>query len=162
MAYFVLGTQFKFKTEYSRDFEDPSRLTLIPMIPNLRLEAYAVFTTPADDASRIAFLKLLPKNLERLTIHPDSSNPMLTRAIALQSDSHFDEILGVFTNALVDQQLRWLEIGLHGYGIIKESVEYRPWLRNRYLSLENFCKLSQTGFEAEVRYHAPEATGPQA
>jgi hypothetical protein len=130
------------------------------MIPNLRLEAYAVFTTPADDASRIAFLKLLAKNLVRLTIHPDSSDPMLTRAIALQSDTHFDEILDVFTNALVSQQLRWLEIGLHGYGIIKESVEYRPWLRNRYLNLEDFRKLSRTGLEPEVRYHAPEAQKP--
>ena len=126
------------------------------MTPNLRLEAYAVFSTPADDASRIAFLKLLPKNLERLTIHPDSSDPVLTRAIALQSDTHFDEILGVFTDALVSQELRWLEIGLHGYGIIKGSVEYRPWLRNRYLSLEQFAKLSATGLEAEVRYHAPD------
>ena len=126
------------------------------MTPNLRLEAYAVFTTPADDASRIAFLKLLPKNLERLTIHPDSSDPMLTRAIALQSDMHFDEILGVFTNALVGQELRWLEIGLHGYGIIKESVEYRPWLRNRYLTLEEFLKLNE--LEPEVRYHAPDGT----
>jgi hypothetical protein len=132
------------------------------MTPNLRLEAYAVFTTPADDASRIAFLKLLPKNLVRLTIHPDSSNPLLTRAIALQSDTHFDEILEVFTNALVIQQVRWLEIGLHGYGIIKESVEYRPWLRNRYLNLEDFRKLSLTGLEPEVRYHAPEAEKPQA
>jgi hypothetical protein len=131
------------------------------MTPNLRLEAYAVFTTPADDASRIAFLKLLPKNLVRLTIHPDSSNPMLTRAIALQSDTHFDEILGVFTNALVSKQLRWLEIGLHGYGIIKESVEYRPWLRNRYLTLEVFRKLSLTGLEPEVRYHTPEVEKPQ-
>jgi hypothetical protein len=132
------------------------------MTPNLRLEAYAVFSTPADDASRIAFLKLLPKNLVRLTIHPDSSNPMLTRAIALQSDTHFDEILDVFTNALVNQQLRWLEIGLHGYGIIKESVEYRPWLRNRYLNLKDFRKLSLAGLEPEVRYHAPEAEKPQA
>ena len=132
------------------------------MTPNLRLEAYAVFTTPGDDASRIAFLKLLPKNLERLTIHPDSSDPLLTRAIALQSDRHFKEILNVFTNALVSQQLRWLEIGLHGYGIIKESVEYRPWLRNRYLNLEDFRKLSLTGLEPEVRYHAPEAEKPQA
>jgi hypothetical protein len=132
------------------------------MTPNLRLEAYAVFTTPADDPSRIAFLKLLPKNLVRLTIHPDSSDPMLTRAIALQSDTHFDEILGVFTNALVSQQVRWLEIGLHGYGIIKESVEYRPWLRNRYLNLEDFRKLSLTGLEPEVRYHAPEAEKPQS
>ena len=130
------------------------------MTPNLRLEAYAVFTTPGDDASRIAFLKLLPKNLERLTIHPDSSDPLLTRAIALQSDRHFKEILNVFTNALVSQQLRWLEIGLHGYGIIKESVEYRPWLRNRYLNLEDFRKLSLTGLEPEVRYHAPEADKP--
>jgi hypothetical protein len=132
------------------------------MTPNLRLEAYAVFTIPADDASRIAFLKLLPKNLMRLTIHPDSSNPLLTRAIALQSDTQFDEILGVFTNALVKQQLRWLELGLHGYGIIKESVEYRPWLRNRYLNLEDFRKLSLTGLEPEVRYHAPEAEMPQS
>jgi hypothetical protein len=132
------------------------------MTPNLRLEAYAVFTTPADDASRIAFLKLLPKNLVRVTIHPDSSNPLLTRAIALQSDTHFDEILGVFTNALVSRQLRWLEIGLHGYGVIKESVEYRPWLRNRYLNFEDFRKLSLTGLEPEVRYHAPETEKPQA
>jgi hypothetical protein len=132
------------------------------MTPNLRLEAYAVFNTPADDASRIAFLKLLPKNLERLTIHPDSSDPMLTRAIALQSDTQFDEILDVFTNALINQQLRWLEIGLHGYGIIKGGVEYRPWLRNRYLNLEDFRKLSLTGLEPEVRYHAPEAEKPQA
>jgi hypothetical protein len=128
------------------------------MTPNLRLEAYAVFTTPADDASRIAFLKRLPKNLERLTVHPDSSDPMLTRAIALQSDTDFKEILGVFTDALGSKQLRWLEIGLHGYGIIKESVEYRPWLRNRYLTLEQFAKLSATGLEAEVRYHAPDGT----
>jgi hypothetical protein len=135
---------------------------LYAMTPNLRLEAYAVFTIPADDASRIAFLKLLPKTLERLTIHPDSSDPMLTRAIALQSDTHFDEILGVFTNALVSQQLRWLEIGLHGYGIIKQSVEYRPWLRNRYLNLEAFGKLRLTGLEPEVRYHAPEAEQTQA
>jgi hypothetical protein len=132
------------------------------MTPNLRLEAYAVFSAPADDASRIAFIKLLPKNLVRLTIHPDSSDPMLTRAIALQSDTHFEEILSVFTNALVSQQLRWLEIGLHGYGIIKESVEYRPWLRNRYLNLEEFRKLDLTGLEPEVRYHAPEAGKPQA
>jgi hypothetical protein len=132
------------------------------MTPNLRLEAYAVFSTPADDITRIEFLKLLPKNLERLTIHPDSSNPMLTRAIALQSDTQFDEILAVFTDALVSQQLRWLEIGLHGYGVIKESVEYRPWLRNRYLNLEDFRKLSLTGLEPEVRYHTPEAEKPQA
>jgi hypothetical protein len=132
------------------------------MTPNLRLEAYAVFSTPADDATRIEFLKRLPKNLERLTVHPDSSDPMLTRAIALQSDTHFDEILGVFTDSLVSKQLRWLEIGLHGYGVIKESVEYRPWLRNRYLSLEDFRKLSLTGLEPEVRYHAPEAVKPQA
>ena len=131
------------------------------MTPNLRLEAYAVFTTPAGDANRIAFLKLLPKNLERLTIHPDSSDKNLTRAIALQSDTHFEEILGVFTNALISQQLRWLEIGLHGYGIIKESIEYRPWLRNRYLTLEDFRKLGLTGLEPEVRYHAPEAEKPQ-
>jgi hypothetical protein len=51
---------------------------------------------------------------------------------------------------------------LHGYGIIKESVEYRPWLRNRYLSLEDFRKLSLTGLEPEIRYHAPEAEKPQA
>lgn len=131
------------------------------MTPNLRLEAYAVFSTPADDATRIDFLKRLPKNLERLTIHPDSSDPMLTRAIALQSDTHFDAILGMFSDALVSKQLRWLEIGLHGYGVIKESVEYRPWLRNRYLSLEEFRKLSLKGLEPEVRYHAPEAKKPQ-
>ena len=132
------------------------------MTPNLRLEAYAVFSTPAGDAGRIAFLKLLPKNLERLTIHPDSSDPKLTRAIALQSDTHFAEILRLFTNALVSQELRWLEIGLHGYGIIKGSVEYRPWLRNRYLSLEDFLKLGLSGLEPEVRYHAPEVEKPQA
>ena len=126
------------------------------MTPNLRLEAYAVFAIPADDQIRIAFLKRLPKNLERLTVHPDSSDSTLTRAIALQSDRHFDEILGVFTLALQAKEIRWLEIGLHGYGIIKESVEYRPWLRNRYLSLEQFAKLSATGLEAEVRYHAPD------
>jgi hypothetical protein len=126
------------------------------MTPNLRLEAYAVFTTPADDARRIAFLKLLPKNLERLTIHPDSSDPILTRAIALQSDTHFDEVLSMFTIALQANEIRWLEIGLHGYGVIKESIEYRPWLRNRYVTLEEFVQLSATGLEAEVRYHAPD------
>lgn len=126
------------------------------MKPNLRLEAYAVFSTPADDASRIAFLKRLPKNLERLTIHPDSSDPMLTRAVALQSDTHFDEILGVLTVAVQAKEIRWLEIGLHGYGIIKESIEYRPWLRNRYLSLEEFMERSALGLEAEVRYHTPD------
>jgi hypothetical protein len=35
-------------------------------------------------------------------------------------------------------------------------------LRNRYLNLEDFRKLSLTGLEPEVRYHAPEAEKPQA
>jgi hypothetical protein len=125
------------------------------MTPNLRLEAYFVFSDPANDAIRIAFLNQLPKNLERLTIHPDT-NPILTRAIALQSDTHFEEILATLLTGLVSKQIRWLEIGLHGYGIIKGSVEYRPWLRNRYLSLEEFSKLKT--LEAEVRYHTPDET----
>jgi hypothetical protein len=125
------------------------------MTPNLRLEAYLVFSHPADDATRIEFLKRLPQNLERLTLHPDS-NPVLTRAIAMQSDTDFGEILATLTAGLISKQLRWLEIGLHGYGIIKGSVEYRPWLRNRYLNLEEFRTLKT--LEPEVRYHTPDDT----
>jgi hypothetical protein len=124
------------------------------MTPNLRLEAYAVFTTPADDATRKAFLKQLPTDLVRITIHPESSNPILTRAMALQSDTHFTELQKLFSEALRSRQLRWLEIGLHGYGLIDGKAEYRPWLRNRYLNLEQFLKL--VSLEPEVRYHAPD------
>jgi hypothetical protein len=126
------------------------------MTPNLRLEAYGVFTEPADDATRIQLISPLPKNLERMTIHP-AENPRLTRAIALQSDTDFDEILGVLRWALESGLLRWLEIGLHGYGLIDGKAEYRPWRRNRYLGLAQFVALGQ--LEPEVRYHAPD--GPE-
>lgn len=119
--------------------------------PRHELEVYAVFTHPLEQHLVGDFFADL--NGLRLEAYPDAQ-PGLVRAARLNGDIAPDMALMVLRGQLEQGKLRWLELGLRGYGLIKGKREYRPWRKNAYLSLESFRKL--TALEAEVHYHVPE------
>ena len=114
------------------------------------LEAYIVFTEPleVERAQRVleAFNQLTHE------LYP-SETPAFIRAARLSGDQDAKTVLDALRAQLTGSQLRWLEIGLRGYGIIKGKREYKPWRRNAYLSLESLEALER--LEPEVHYHAP-------
>ncbi len=114
------------------------------------LEAYIVFTEPLE-------VKRVQRALDAFNgltheLYP-SETPDFIRAARLSGDQDAKTVLDALRTRLMGNQLRWLEIGLRGYGIIKGKREYKPWRRNAYLSLELLESLER--LEPEVRYHAP-------
>jgi hypothetical protein len=114
------------------------------------LEAYIVFTQPLE----IGRVRDALEAFNELTheLYP-SETPDFIRAARLSGDQDAKTVLDALRERLTGKELRWLEIGLRGYGIIKGKREYKPWRRNAYLSLELLERLER--LEPEVRYHAP-------
>ena len=119
--------------------------------PSHELEVYAVFTSPLEQERIGGFFADLG-NL-KLEVYPDEQ-PGRVRAVRLSGDIAPEVALVFLRNQLEGGRLRWLELGLRGYAVIKGKREYRPWRKNAYLGLEQFRTL-QT-LEGEVRYHTPE------
>jgi hypothetical protein len=114
------------------------------------LEAYFVFTEPLP----IEHAQAVLNELGELTpeFYP-TETPGLIRAARASGDADAHTVLHTLHERLANAELRWLEIGLRGYGLIGGKREYKPWRRNAYLNRETFEKLEQ--LEPEVRYHAP-------
>ena len=87
----------------------------------------------------------------KLEVYPNDDGSL--RAARITGDADGQEALERLRTRLLSGELRWLEIGLRGYSLMEGKREYRPWLRNAHLSLEEFTKLAV--LEPEVRYHAP-------
>lgn len=114
------------------------------------LEAYIVFAEPLELERAEAVLDEFG-DLRR-EFYP-AETPALIRAARLSGDADAKTVLNALRLKLTGSELRWLEIGLRGYGLIKGKREYKPWRRNAYLNLEAFERLER--LEPEVRYHAP-------
>jgi hypothetical protein len=114
------------------------------------LEAYIVFTEPLEQERAEAVLNELG-DLKREFYPTEKQN--LIRAARISGDADAVNVLNALRDRLAQKELRWLEIGLRGYGLIKGKREFKPWRRNAYLNHEALEKLKQ--LEPEVRYHAP-------
>lgn len=114
------------------------------------LEAYIVFAKALEVERAEAMLNELDGLAREL--YPAEA-PDSIRAARLSGDANAETVFTALRSRLVTNELRWLEIGLRGYGLIKGKREYKPWRRNAYLSLEAFGKLEK--LEPEVRYHGP-------
>jgi hypothetical protein len=114
------------------------------------LEVYLVFTEPLFPERAQAVLNELSELIPEF--YP-TETPGLIRAARLSGDADAQTVLHALRVQLMTNELRWLEIGLRGYGLIKGKREYKPWRRNSYLNQEALAKLEQ--LEPEVRYHAP-------
>lgn len=117
---------------------------------DLELESYIVFAEPLEMEGVRAVLDELGDMAHEL--YP-TEMPDLIRAVRVTGDQEAGMVLEILRARLVENELRWLEIGLRGYGLIKGKREYKPWRRNAYLNLEAFKNLQK--FEPEVRYHTP-------
>jgi hypothetical protein len=120
------------------------------VMKDYELEAYIVFTEPLTVERVEAVLNELSELIPEL--YP-TETPGLIRSARLSGDTDVQAVLNALRERLVNNELRWLEIGLRGYGLIKGKREYKPWRRNAYLNQENFKKLEK--LEPEVRYHTP-------
>ncbi len=109
------------------------------------LEAYLVFSQPLPLDGVVNPLPTL-----KLEVYP--LDETRGRAIRLSGDIDGARALEVL-RGLLGNGVRWLEVGLRGYGLMEGKREYRPWRRNAHLSLEALMALS--ALEPEVRYHAP-------
>ena len=109
------------------------------------LDAYLVFTSPILNQ---AVQNPLGCNLEN---YPE--NPTHTRAIRLYGDTNHQTALETLQALLETNSVRWLELGMRGYGLMEGKREYRPWRSHKHLTRADFLGL--TKLEAEIRYHAP-------
>ncbi len=114
------------------------------------LEAYIVFTEPLPIERAEAVLNELGDL--KPEFYP-TETPGLIRAARMSGDADALAVLHALRVKLMANELRWLEIGLRGYGLIKGKREYKPWRRNAYLNQESFTELKN--LEPEVRYHTP-------
>lgn len=110
------------------------------------LDAYLVFTQPLENSQvqnplPDCQIELYPENLTH------------TRAIRVYGDSDHQHALTTLRALLENQSVRWLELGMRGYGLMEKKREYRPWRRHLHLTRAAFLELPI--LEAEVRYHAP-------
>jgi hypothetical protein len=119
--------------------------------PNHELEVYAVFSSPLEQERIEGFFADLGGL--KLEAYPDEQ-PGRVRAVRLSGDVAPERALVFLRDQLEGGRLRWLELGLRGYGVIKGKREYRPWRKNAYLALEQFRALQ--ALEGEIRYHIPE------
>jgi hypothetical protein len=109
------------------------------------LEAYLVFSQPLPLDAVVNPLPAL-----KLEVYPlDETH---ARAIRLSGDIDEAQVLSGLRGLLGDN-VRWLEVGWRGYGLIDGKREYRPWRRNAHLGFEVFMALET--LEPEVRYHTP-------
>jgi hypothetical protein len=109
------------------------------------LEAYLVFTEAVPNE---AVTNPVPGST--LEVYP--LDEARVRAIRISGDVDGMQALESM-RSLLGRSVRWLEVGLRGYGLIDGKREYRPWRRNAHLSLEALMVLEK--LEPEVRYHAP-------
>jgi hypothetical protein len=108
------------------------------------LEAYLVFSTPQLEVTN---------PIQGCQIERYPENPTHTRAIRVFGDVEAGVALTALRGLLLSGHVRWLEIGMRGYGLMEGKREYRPWRANKHLSLETLTQLAV--LEPEVRYHAP-------
>ena len=109
------------------------------------LDAYLVFSIPIPNAEVINPLEC------SLLVYPE--NTTHTRAIRLYGDTKHQIALETLQALLENKTVRWLELGMRGYGLMEGKREYRPWRSHKHLTREAFLDLSK--LEAEIRYHAP-------
>ncbi len=110
------------------------------------LDAYLVFVQPI--ATNTILNPLEPCKLE---LYPHDQTH--TRAIRIYGDTDHQNALETLQALLENKTVRWLELGMRGYGLMEGKREYRPWRSHKHLTREAFLALSR--LEAEVRYHAP-------
>ncbi len=110
------------------------------------LEVYFVYSQPIPSESVVAPLPGM-----RLEAFPHDDQTV--RSVRCTGDADPPEALKALRGWLASGQIRWLELGLRGYGLIDGKREYRPWRKNAHLSLAQLLALET--LEPEIRYHAP-------
>jgi hypothetical protein len=109
------------------------------------LDAYLVFTVPIPNHE--------VHNPLGCSLEPYPENLTQTRAIRLYGDTNHQFALETLQGLLENKTVRWLELGMRGYGLMEGKREYRPWRKHQHLTREAFLALGK--LEAEIRYHAP-------
>ena len=119
----------------------------------LELEVYVVFNDGHGSETAIHELRAQIEQQSEIRLEVFQQPDAPPHAARFNLDADPRPALQALQAALHANSLRWLEIGLRGYGVIEGKREHRPWRRNAYLNLEQFLILEV--LEPEVRYHAP-------